>query len=180
MCKERTIRPLLTQSGDDPESPKERTQRGQPLEKSDSLAEFLFRPLRVLSLHSSGTTPSHLRRGQSVLSLHRKNSRKPRGKIPVSPATDYATFSNSRHVASHAASGEAEAAFGLKFPGTHCQVMVQRGVVNFLHTSSNHCRNSLVLGRKPKQPREQVRTLPLGRKAFKTQSKTMEKNISVC
>ena len=91
-------RPLLTQSGDDPESPKERTQRGQPLEKSDSLAEFLFRPLRV---HSSGTTPSHLRRGQSALSLHRKNSRKPRGKIPVSPATDYATFSNSRHVASH-------------------------------------------------------------------------------
>ena len=44
--------------------------RGQMVKKPTRVAEFLFRPLCDSSLHSSGTRPSCVRRGQAALFLH--------------------------------------------------------------------------------------------------------------
>ena len=59
--KKRTIRPALRGFKDDPKASKERTTMGQrPLKNS-----FQFRPLLVLPLRGSRTTPKLLRRGHS-------------------------------------------------------------------------------------------------------------------
>ena len=63
--KERTIRPLLRRFKDDPEAPKERTTMGQRSVKNSYLTVFQFRPLVVLSLGGSRTTPKLVRRGHS-------------------------------------------------------------------------------------------------------------------
>ena len=63
--KERTIRPVLRRFKDVPEAPKERTTMGQRPLKNSYLRVFQFRPLVVLPLGGSRTTPKLLRRGHS-------------------------------------------------------------------------------------------------------------------